>query len=70
MCGETVFLLFWLHIDNQSFKIVRKFDHPLVMQTLKLLVTLPPFYHLSIIITDQNMSFYGQVLRVTGEISI
>ena len=25
VCEATIFLLFWLHLDSQSFKIVRKF---------------------------------------------
>ena len=84
ICGATVFLLFWLHLDSQSFKIVRKFylPHPLVSllfwlewwcrQTLKLLVILHValFNCLSIIIADQNNSFHGQVGSFISLISI
>ena len=52
ICEATVFLLFWLHLDSQSFKIVRKpyLPHPAFSsfllgwcwckQTLKLLLIL------------------------------
>ena len=34
MCGATVFVLFWLHLDSQSFKILMKFYllHPALLQ--------------------------------------
>ena len=75
ICGANVFLLFWLHLDSQSFKTVRKFylPHSLVSllswlewwckQILKLLVILHValFHCLSIIIDYQNNSFHEQV---------
>ena len=65
-------------VDSHSFKIVRKFYllHPallLVMQTnLKSFVILPLalFYHLSLIIADQNVLIHGQLGIFTGQISI
>ena len=77
-CGSTVSPLFWLHLDSQSFKIVRKFYLPypalllMVKETLQLLVVLhlTMFYYISINIADQNMSFLEQVGRIIGQISI
>ena len=40
-CGATVFLLFWLHLDSQSFKIAQKFylsAAPWCNQTLELML--------------------------------
>ena len=68
MSGGTVLLLFCLHLDSHSFKVVRKFylPHPalfLLMYSTNLKIfcylTLAVFYKLSIITADQNMSFHG-----------
>ena len=84
ICEATVFLLFSLHLDSQSFKIVKKnyLPHPafsflagggdVAKKTLKLLfiLYLAVFNSLSIIIADQNNLFHGQVGSVIGQISI
>ena len=70
ICGATIFLLLWLHLDCQSVKIVRKFYLPYpafssmlgwwCKRTLKWLVILylALFNYLSIIIPDQNNLFH------------
>ena len=76
ICGATVFHLFWLHLDSQSFKISLKeilsasssgfslyWLEWWCKQILKLLVILHVdlFNCLSIIIADQNNSIHGPV---------
>ena len=76
ICGSTVSLLVTSRQPVfQDFKeILTALSCSLgdCKQTLNLLVILhlTIFYYLSINIADQNMSFYGQVGRVIGQISI
>ena len=69
------FLLFWLHLDCQSFKFVAKeilsapswwcINKP--WDCLLSYSYLAPFNYLSVIIADQSNSFHGQVGSVIGQ---